>query len=550
MQIKNLTMSFGTQELFNNINLHISDEEKVGIVGVNGAGKSTFLKIIMGQIEPDYGKIVLKNGARVGYLPQVLDDEVPTSDITVFDFLLNGRPIDELNEKLQIVYEKIATADESELNKLYKEMEKLNQKLEYWESYSAESTLLKIIDGMNISDKLLEQKLSTLSGGQKSKVAFAKLLYSKPEFILLDEPTNHLDKETKEYVINFIKSYKGGVFVISHDNDFLNEITTKILFLDKRLKTFELFDGNYDHFKKLNAEHEIAIQKEAEKQNKEEEKLRTLINKYANVSGKRKKLAQDREKKLEKLLKAKIDLGPEIKQAKIEMPMKRESTNTPLTVKNLCFRYNKNSKNNIIDNLSFSLSKGEKFLIVGENGVGKSTLLKLIIGQLEADKGEIILGTRTDLGYYAQEHELLDNEKDILENFHNSDISTKVLRNVLGRFLFYGDDVYKKVSVLSPGERSRVALAKLSLEGANLLILDEPTNHLDPETQAIIADTFKTFKGTMLVVSHNPEFVDNLGIERTLILPDGKIDYYDRNIVEHYHDLNTKDDVKKVIFRK
>ena len=548
MQIKNLTMSFGTQELFNNINLHISDEEKVGIVGVNGAGKSTFLKIIMGQIEPDYGKIVLKNGARVGYLPQVLDDEVPTSDITVFDFLLNGRPIDELNEKLQMVYEKISTADESELNKLYKEMEKLNQKLEYWESYSAESTLLKIIDGMNISDKLLEQKLSTLSGGQKSKVAFAKLLYSKPEFILLDEPTNHLDKETKEYVINFIKSYKGGVFVISHDTDFLNEITTKILFLDKRLKTFELFDGNYDHFKKLNAEHEIAIQKEAEKQNKEEKKLRTLINKYANVSGKRKKLAQDREKKLEKLLKDKIDLGPEIKQAKIEMPMKRESTNTPLTVKNLCFRYNKNSKNNIIDNLSFSLSKGEKFLIVGENGVGKSTLLKLIIGQLEADKGEIILGTRTDLGYYAQEHELLDNEKDILENFHNSDISTKALRNVLGRFLFYGDDVYKKVSVLSPGERSRVALAKLSLEGANLLILDEPTNHLDPETQAIIADTFKTFKGTMLVVSHNPEFVDNLGIERTLILPDGKIDYYDRNIVEHYHDLNTKDDVKKSNF--
>lgn len=548
MQIKNLTMSFGTQELFNNINLHISDEEKVGIVGVNGAGKSTFLKIIMGQIEPDYGNIVLKNGSRVGYLPQVLDDEVPTSDITVFDFLLNGRPIDELNEKLQMVYKKIATADESKLNKLYKEMEKLNQKLEYWESYSAESTLLKIIDGMNISDKLLEQKLSTLSGGQKSKVAFAKLLYSKPEFILLDEPTNHLDKETKEYVINFIKSYKGGVFVISHDTAFLNEITTKILFLDKRLKTFELFDGNYDHFKKLNAEHEIAIQKEAEKQNKEEVKLRTLINKYANVSGKRKKLAQDREKKLEKLLKDKIDLGPEIKQAKIEMPMKRESTNTPLTVKNLCFRYNKNSKNNIIDNLSFSLSKGEKFLIVGENGVGKSTLLKLIIGQLEADKGEIILGTRTDLGYYAQEHELLDNEKDILENFHNSDISTKALRNVLGRFLFYGDDVYKKVSVLSPGERSRVALAKLSLEGANLLILDEPTNHLDPETQAIIADTFKTFKGTMLVVSHNPEFVDNLGIERTLILPDGKIDYYDRNIVEHYHDLNTKDDVKKSNF--
>ena len=545
MQIKNLTMSFGTQVLFNDINLYIPDEEKVGIVGVNGAGKSTFLKIITRQIDPDFGKIVLKNGARVGYLPQVIDDEVPTSDISVFDFLLSGRPINKLNEKLQDIYNQMATANENELNKLYNEVEKINKKLEYWESYSAESTLLKIIDGMNISSNLLEQKLSTLSGGQKSKVAFAKLLYSKPEFMLLDEPTNHLDKESKEYVVNFIKNYKGGVFVISHDVDFLNEVTTKILFLDKRLKTFELFDGNYDKFKKLNAEHEMVLQKEAKQQNKEEEKLRNLINKYVNVSGKRKKLAQDREKKLEKLLKDKIDLGPKIKQAKIQMPMNRESTNTPLTVKNLCFKYNKNQQNNIIDNLSFSLSKGEKFLIVGENGVGKSTLLKLIIGQLKPDNGEINLGTRTDLGYYAQEHELLDNEKTILENFQNFDISTRALRNVLGRFLFYGDDVYKKVSVLSPGERSRVALAKLSLEGANLLILDEPTNHLDPETQAIIADTFKTFKGTMLVVSHNPEFVDNLGIERTLILPDGKIDYYDRDIVQHYHDLNTSEEVKK-----
>ena len=235
MQIKNLSMSFGTQDLFTNINLQISDEEKVGIVGVNGAGKSTFLKIIMGQVEPDFGEIILKKDARIGYLPQVLNDEVPSLDITVFDFLLAGRPIDKLNKKLQIIYDKMASVKENELNKLYKEMEKINQKLDYWESYNAESILLKIINGMNISDELLKQKLCELLSGQKSKVAFAKLLYSKPEFILLDEPTNHLDEETKEYVINFLKNYKGGVFVISHDTDFLNKIVTKILFLDKRL---------------------------------------------------------------------------------------------------------------------------------------------------------------------------------------------------------------------------------------------------------------------------------------------------------------------------
>lgn len=549
MQIKDLTMSFGTQKLFDNINLYIPDNEKVGIVGVNGAGKSTFLKIIMKQVEPDFGGIFLKNNTRVGYLPQIINDEVPNFDITVLDFLLDGRPIKKLEKKLQIIYNQMATSSGDELNKLYNEMEKINQKLEYWESYSAESELLKIISGMNISAELLSIKLSALSGGQKSKVAFAKLLYSKPEFILLDEPTNHLDKETKDYVINFIKNYKGGVFIISHDTDFLNEIVTKILFLDKRKKTFELFDGNYECFKTLNIEYENALQREIEKQDKEEEKLRTIINKYTNVSGKRKKLAKDREKKLEKLLKDKIVLVPKVKEAKIEMPMKRESTNIPLVVKDLCFKYNKSSNNNIINNLSFSLSKGEKFLVIGKNGIGKSTLLKLIVGELKADDGTINFDTKTDIGYYAQEHELLNTEESILENFYSFNISNKMLRNILGRFLFYGDDVYKKVSVLSPGERSRVALAKLSLEGANLLILDEPTNHLDPETQKIIANTFKAFKGTMLVVSHNPEFVDNLGIERVLILPEGKIDYYDRNLVQHYHDLNTNHNVIKKIRR-
>ena len=194
---------------------------------------------------------------------------------------------------------------------------------------------------------------------------------------------------------------------------------------------------------------------------------------------------------------------------------------------------------------SVNFYKGEKILIVGENGVGKSTLLKLIIGQLIPDSGEIYLGNKTDIGYYAQEHELLDNNKTILENFSEVTISQKALRALLGRFLFFDNDVFKKVCILSPGERSRVALAKLSLKGANMLILDEPTNHLDSETQLIIAETFKTFKGTMLIVSHNPDFVDNLGIERTLILPEGELSYYDRSVVEHYHELNSNYNSRK-----
>lgn len=541
MQIKNLTMSFGNQELFNNININIDDYEKVGIVGLNGAGKSTFLKIVYGQITPDKGKVIIKNNLRVAYLPQVIKDEMPEENITVFDFLLLGRPIDKLNKELEKLYIEISSAEESKLNDLYKKINVINQELEYWESYSAENTLLKIIDGMNIDDNLLEKPINTLSGGQKSKIAFARLLYSKPEIILLDEPTNHLDIDTKEYIINYIKNYKGGVYVISHDIEFLNEVTTKTLFLDKRLKTFELFNGNYDKFKKVIDHHELEIERKIEKQEEEEIKLRKIIEKYTNSSGNRKKMAQDREKKLEKLLKDKITSPVKSKELNLKININRESTKYPLTVDKLSFKYDKSSKRYILHNLSFSLSKGEKFLIVGVNGVGKSTLLKLIMNRLTPDKGEIIIGDKTDLGYYAQEHELLDNNKSIIDNFNDIDISTKELRNVLGRFLFYEDDVYKKVSILSPGERSRLSLAKLSLTGANLLVLDEPTNHLDPETQKIIANTFKTFKGTMLVVSHNPEFVDNLGIERVLILPTGQIDYYKRDIIEHYKMINTKD---------
>ena len=540
MQIKNLSMSFGNYELFKNVNLYIDDNQKIGVVGVNGAGKTTFFKIIMGKIEPDAGKVILGN-RRVSLLPQVLSDDNFSMDISVFDFLLSGRPIDKINDELQWQYEKVSKElDENKQQKIFNKIEKLQKKLDYWEFLSAETTLLKIIDGMKIDDSLLDKKLSELSGGQKSKIAFARLLYSKPEIILLDEPTNHLDKDTKDYVINYLKNYRGSVFVISHDIDFLNEVTTMILFLNKGKKTFELYEGNYDRFKKLNDEQETALEQQIKKEQMEEDKLKAFINKYASSSGKRKKMVQDREKKLEKLNKNKtINVFLE-KQAKMEIVMNRESSKIPLKVNHLCFKYDQNDEKNLINNLSFSLYRGEKFLIVGKNGVGKSTLLKLIIGKLKPNSGDIDIGKKTDIGYYAQEHELLDSKKSIIDNFAEINISQAKLRSVLGRFLFYGDDVFKKVGVLSPGERSRVALAKLSLSGANFLILDEPTNHLDPKTQTIIAETFKEFPGTMLVVSHNLEFVDNLGIERTLVLPDGKISYYDRQVLEYYSELNKK----------
>lgn len=539
MNIKNLTLSFGTQEIFNDITLRINENEKVGIIGVNGAGKSTFFNVVLGKLEPASGKITMKPGTRVGFLPQVISDEIPDMNISVFDFLLTGRPIKDLEYQLTNLYIKVGEENDSKkYDQLMNEITKVQSKLEYWDQYQAENILLKIIAGMSIENELLDKPLNQLSGGQKSKIAFARLLYSNPEVLLLDEPTNHLDQDSKDYIVNYLHNYHGMVLVISHDIEFLDAVTNCTLYLNKATHTMELFPGNYEKYMSIKQEKEKAQLKLLEKQEKEEEKLKKIITKYIGGNEKKANIAKDRQKKLAKLEEQKVVIEKPLKTSTIKMKINRPSNLVPLKIMDLEFGYNKDKK--IINDLTFDLSRGEKFLILGENGVGKSTLLKLIVGQLTPDKGIIDLTTKTDIGYYAQEHELLDLNKTIIENFSKEGLDTKAIRAHIGNFLFSGDDIYKSVKVLSPGERSKVALAKLTLTGANLLILDEPTNHLDPDTQRIIANVFNSYEGTMLIVSHNPEFVDNLGIERVLILPEGRIDYYSKEIVKHYQDLNNQ----------
>ena len=544
MNIKNLTMSFGVQEIFDDVNLQIKDNEKVGIIGMNGAGKSTFFKLIMGKLEPDNGRIILKPGTRIGFLPQVISDEIPSMEISVFDYLLEGRPIKKLEQELSEAYMEASTeTDEKKVKLIMKRIGKLQEKLEYYDVYSCENILLRIVTGMNIDSDLLDMQLCNLSGGQKSKIAFARLLYSNPEILLLDEPTNHLDIDTKEYIINYLRNYNGTILVISHDIDFLDQVTTQTLYVDKATHKMELYPGNYEKYMKIRNERLKTLERIHDKQEKEEEKLKKIIAKYIGGNEKKAKIAKDRQKKLARLEENKVVLEQKQKVAHFKMKINQQSGVVPVKCENLKFGYTEDHI--LIDDLTFDLGRGEKFLIVGENGIGKSTLLKLIVGQLKPLLGEITLNQKTEVGYYAQEHELLDNDKIILENFEGSGLSTKELRSFLGNFLFHGDDVYKKVSVLSPGERSRVALAKLALTGANLLILDEPTNHLDPQTQEMIAKTFKDYEGTMLVVSHNVDFVDNLGVERMLMLHSGEIRYYDKDTVMYYQELNNQSKYKK-----
>jgi len=289
MVIKDLNLSFGIQQIFDNVSANIPDTKKIGVVGANGSGKTTLFKIILGIQEVDSGSISFFNKPRISWLPQVITDEVPSLDISVFDYLLEGRPINKLQKEIEDLYVKTSTLnDDKEINKILSKINKLQTELDYWEPYEAEEILLKLISDMKVDDSLLEKSLNTLSGGQKSKVAFIRLLYSKPDLILLDEPTNHLDKDTKDFVINYLKNYSGGVYIISHDIDFLNKIVDKILYIDKGHHNMELFDGNYTQFKRVINERETFLLKEAEIQDKERKRLQGIIDKY--IHGNEKKL--------------------------------------------------------------------------------------------------------------------------------------------------------------------------------------------------------------------------------------------------------------------
>lgn len=536
MKATNMYLTLGTEVIYDDASFQLNNLDKVGVVGVNGAGKTTLFKVILKQLELDYGSINIGK-SRIGFLPQEVKFDNP--NLTVWDYLLESRPIQKINARLEQIYIELETAMEEQQKLLLKEMAKLQEELELLDCYNAENALLQIIEEMKIDDNLLYSKVGELSGGQKSKVAFAGILYGKPDLLLLDEPTNHLDASTKDFIINYLKNYKGTVLVISHDIDFLNKIINKVMHINKINHKIKVYDGNYSVFKKKLLEESKLKELRINQQEKEIKRLEEFVFKAKQASRTNhnlKRMGQDREVKLEKK-KAELERREkEYKKVSMNIEPNREGSKVPLKIEDLTFRYE--GKNNLYQKLSFYLTQGERFLIVGENGVGKSTLLKLIMGQLKPVKGEISFGTKTDIAYYAQELELLDENKSIFENVQSEYFTDLKIRNILGNFLFFDKQVFKKIKVLSPGEKARVSLCKLLLQKANFLILDEPTNHLDPDTQAVIGENFKEYTGTILLVSHNPSFVEQIGITRMLILPEGKIVDYSKELLEYYYLIN------------
>ncbi len=537
MDIINLSLSFGDQIIFNKESVVISNRDKIGVVGVNGAGKTTLFKVIRGEIIPDSGEIRMEKNARIGYLPQLIHLDKESS---AYDYIYSGRPIRKLQYRQKELEKQMEECkNEQDLKVLFHKYDENRKALDYWEEYSADSILEKIINGMHISDDLLKLPVNKISGGEKSKIAFARVLFENPNVLMLDEPTNHLDAESRNWVINYLKNYVGTVLIISHDTKFLDSIVDKILFLDKQTHSLKLFTGNYSKFLKLFEEYKRTINRKVEAQEAHEKKLESIILAAEGGSVKRKRQAKSREKELEKIRKNKIERIEECKKANIKIQSSKESEKIPIRVNNLTFGYDKNKP--LIKNLSFIINSKERFLIAGHNGAGKSTLLKLIINELTPQEGSILIGAKTLIAYYDQEQKNLFTEETILEHFEKKGISQKNIRAMLSRFLFYEKDLHKRLSVLSPGERCRIAFAEIAFKKANLIILDEPTNHLDPITQQIISTNFREYDGTILVVSHNPDFVESLGVDKVLLLPSEKIINYDRKIIEKIKIANEKD---------
>lgn len=546
MKASHLQLAYGTKVIYDDCNFHLESGDKAGVVGVNGAGKTTLFRVILGQQQLDDGEIELP-GHRLAYLPQEITVDSAHDNITVWEYVAAGRPIDDLQDQLNTEYEKLAKYPDS--NTILDRINQLQDLIDSYDLANFDYELLKILEKMNLSD-LMNQKMSELSGGQKSKVAFARILFENAGLLLLDEPTNHLDVETKRFVSNYLRNYKGTVLVISHDVEFLDAITNKTLFVNKTTHKIKVYKGNYTEFRRqyaadLAAEDARITEQEREIKRLSEFVARARAAKRSNTAliG----MGHQREKVLAKKLAELETREQTYAHVALNITPAKQSNKTPLEVQNLSFHYPDGPQ--LYDNLSFSLTRGEKFLVVGENGVGKSTLLKLIVGELKPDSGTVIFGNNATIAYYAQELEILDERRTILENVTSYDFTETELRSALSNFLFYGDDIYKKVSVLSPGEKARVALCKILLQRANIVILDEPTNHFDPETQKIIGENLKDYSGTIVMVSHNPAFVEQIGITRMLIVPphhdDPKqprlalIKNYSHDLLEYYYYLNS-----------
>lgn len=541
LSCSNIWKAFDDTTLLKQVSFHIEENEKAAIVGINGAGKSTLLKIIVGELSPDEGLVTLSRDKTIGYLAQHQNTD---SHNTIYDELLSVKEeIIQLEHRMRLLEEQMASCEGDELEKLMNTYSGLSHRFETANGYAYKSELTGVLKGLGFSEEDFNRPVHTLSGGQKTRVALGKLLLAKPDLILLDEPTNHLDLESIKWLENFLLNYNGAVLVVAHDRYFLDRIAGKIIELDNGVCT--VFSGNYSAYAAKKAMLRKAQMNEYLKQQQEIRHQEAVIEKLKQFNREKSiKRAESREKLLNKmeLVEKPVELN-----AGMNLVLEPEiiSGNDVLEVTELSKSF---SDTPLFEHISFEVKRGEKIALMGANGTGKTTLLKIINGILPPDSGTVRLGANVTIGYYDQEQQVLDGNKTLFEEIQDTypDMNNTKVRNTLAAFLFTGDDVFKKISDLSGGEKGRVSLARLMLSNSNLLILDEPTNHLDMVSKEILENALNSYTGTVLYVSHDRYFI-NATATRILELKAHKItnfvgnyDYY----LEKYDLLSAKENVR------
>lgn len=527
LSCNHISKAFGTDQILSDVSFHVEDQEKAAIVGINGAGKSTLLKIIVGELSPDTGESVLSRGKTLGYLAQHQDLE---SGRTIYEELKEvKRPIIEMEEQIRSLELQMRDAVGEELEQMLSTYSRLNHTFELENGYAWKSEIVGVLKGLGFNEDEFDKQVSTLSGGQKTRVSLGRLLLSKPDVILLDEPTNHLDMESISWLENYLRGYNGAVIIVAHDRYFLNRVVTKIVELENGRSTTYL--GNYTDYSEKKAMIRSAQMKAYLNQQQEIRHQEEVIAKLKSFNREKSiKRAESREKML-----SKIEILDKPAEISDEMRIKLEpnivSGSDVLTIRDLSKSFGSQT---LFSHADIDVKRGERVAVIGNNGTGKTTLLKLINGMLPSDGGTITLGSKVHIGYYDQEHHVLHMEKTVFEEVQDAypNLSNTQVRNILAAFLFTGDDVFKRISDLSGGERGRVSLAKLMLSEANFLILDEPTNHLDITSKEILEEALKNYTGTVLYVSHDRYFINQTATRileltgQTFINYIGNYDYY------------------------
>lgn len=515
IRIIGLGKSFGIREIFKDISFEIKNGDRLGLVGPNGAGKSTLLKCIMGLEEPDAGQVVIDDAASIGYLQQ---DISLGNDSLEEEIQKAWRDVQHLEEQLQEVTTRLEKQPDNERD--LQRLAHLQERLEWLGGYDYEAQSRRIAYGLGFTDEDLKKPADEFSGGQKTRINLAKALVRRPEFLFLDEPTNHLDMDMLEWLEGYLSAYRGGILIVSHDRYFLDRVATGIVELDHHKAT--VYKGNYSRYLQLRDERMKAARTAYEKQQEYIRKTEEYIDKYR--AGIKSKMARGRQSQLNRL--ERLEAPETSKHLRFTFPPAAVSADKVLVVEEVSVGY---GNRDIIDDVSFTVRRGEAVGLIGPNGAGKSTLVKAIMGELVPEIGFIDIGNRVQIGYFSQEHEELHDHWTVLEEIMNNfNYSEEKARNVLGMFLYRGDDVFKMVGDLSGGERARLALLKLFLEGDNFLVLDEPTNHLDIPTREVVEEALQRFEGTCFVISHDRYFLDKVA-KRILVLDEGKITEYGGN---------------------